>query len=73
MTAVIGSACVGRGRRFHGGQSNVETAAILVALPPGTPMVGMFAIGALDSALQTQGAMLTMLHVAFDVCSARCM
>jgi len=62
VTAVVASACVGRGQRFYGGQSYVETAAIQAALPPGTPMVGLFANGALADALPTQTCALITLR-----------
>ena len=48
VAAVIATVCLGRGRQFYEGQPNVETAALRAALPPGTPVVGMFANGALD-------------------------
>ena len=47
VTAVFGSVCLGRGRHFYGEQQNVETTMLQAALPPGTPVVGLFANGAL--------------------------
>ena len=44
---MFGSVCLGRGRHFYGEQVNVETTVLRAALPRGTPIVGLFANGAL--------------------------
>ncbi len=54
VTGVFGSVCLGRGRHFYGGQANFETTALTAALPTGTPIVGLFANGALhDGVIRT--------------------
>ncbi len=54
VTGVFGSVCLGRGRHFYGGQTNFETTALTAALPPGTPIVGLFANGALHDGVNTK-------------------